>query len=265
MRHLSQLRATLITLHINSEISTSAFMIEEINTFNILKSKQLSEYYEKNLREHSNFFHNTDTSFNMSTLYFFTERLKIYFVMQYFKKELWDMWYNRLKELREPELIKEIIFKNFKQFLLNFVKDFMNCQLYHTQLHQNTKQESQQNIQVFTLYLKNLKIHISFMMKKHCCNILFTKLQSELKIVLINFQTLSDIFENLIALGVRLKQNQQQLSDSITLIKHSQSENGVKRINAGQQSKKSKSEKISAFNQQKKWTDDRSKENVICY
>ena len=73
--------------HINSETSTSASVIKETNAFNILKSEQLSEYYEKNLREHSNFFCNADTLFNINTLYFSTERLKIYFTMQYLKKE----------------------------------------------------------------------------------------------------------------------------------------------------------------------------------
>ena len=99
-------------------------------------------------------------------------------------------------------------FKNFKQFLFNFVKNSMNCQLHHAQLHQNIKQEPQQGIQTFILYLKNLKTHISFITEKHCCNILFIKLQFKLKIVLINFQTLSNIFESLIALNAKLKQNQ---------------------------------------------------------
>ena len=110
--------------------------------------------------------------------------------------------------MKEPELIKKIIFKNFKQFLLDFIKNFINYQLHHMQLHQNAKQKSQQSIQTFILYLKNLKTHISFMMKKHHHSILFTKLQSELKIAFINFQILSDIFKNLVALNVRLKQNQ---------------------------------------------------------
>ena len=58
------------------------------------------------------------------------------------------------------------------------------------------------------------------MIKEHCCSILFTKLQSKLKVVFINFQTLFDIFKSLIALDVRLKQNQQQLFSSIISIKH---------------------------------------------
>ena len=62
-------------------------MIKEINAFSILKSEQLPEYYGNNLREHSNFFYSTDTSFNMNIFYFSTERSKIYFTMQYFKKE----------------------------------------------------------------------------------------------------------------------------------------------------------------------------------
>ena len=39
----------------------------------------------------------------------------------------------------------------------------------------------------------------------------------------------------------------------------------MKRANTGQQSKKSKDEEISAPNQHKRQTDDRSKKNVICY
>ena len=175
------------------------------------------------------------------------------------------MWYNRLKELKKPELIKKMIFKNFKQFLLDLVEDLMNCQLHHVQLHQNAKQGFQQNIQAFTLYLKNLEAHISFMTEKHCYSILFTKLWFKLKVVLINFQTLPDTFESLIVLDAKLKQNQWQLFSSITLTKCSWLKNGVKRANTEQQSKKPKSKKVSAPDQHKKWTDNKSKKSVICY
>ena len=115
------------------------------------------------------------------------------------------------------------------------------------------------------MYLKNLEVHISFIMKKHCCSTLFTKLWSELKVVFINFQILSDIFKSLVALSIRLEQNQWQLSGNITLIKHNQSENSVKRINAGQQLKKPRGKEVSVLSQYKRQTDDRSKENVIYY
>ena len=50
------------------------------------------------------------------------------------------------------------------------------------------------------------------------------------------------------------------------LTKHSQSENGVKdRINAGQQSKKSRGEEVSVPNQYKRQINDKSKESVTCY
>ena len=123
---LPQSGAVFMMSHINQETSTSAFMIKEINAFNILKSEWLPEYYRNNLKKHSNFFCSTDTLFNINTFYFFTERLKIYFAIQYFKKKFWDMWYNKLKELRESELIKKMIFKDFKQFLLDFVENFIN-------------------------------------------------------------------------------------------------------------------------------------------
>ena len=87
MKQLPQPRATSIISHINQEISTSASAIKKINTFNILKSEWLSEYYENNLKKHSNFFYSTDTLFNMNTFYFFTEKSKIYFIMQYFREE----------------------------------------------------------------------------------------------------------------------------------------------------------------------------------
>ena len=45
------------------------------------------------------------------------------------------MWYNRLEELGGPESIKEMTFKDFKQFLLDLVEDSINCQLHHVQLH----------------------------------------------------------------------------------------------------------------------------------
>ena len=146
MRHLPQSKAIFLISHINQETSTSVSVIKKINVFNILKFKWLPEYYGKNLKEHSNFFHSINTLFNINTFYFFIERLKIYFAIQYFKKKFWDIWYNKLKELKEFKLIKKIIFKNFKQFLIDFIKDFINHQFHHTQLHQNTKQKPQQSI-----------------------------------------------------------------------------------------------------------------------
>ena len=146
MGYLPQSKTTFIISHINQETNTSVSVIKKINAFNILKFEQLPEYYEKNLKEHLNFFHNADTLFNMNTLYFFTEKLKIYFAIQYFKEKSQNMWYNKLKELKRPELIKKMIFKNFKQFLFNFIKNLINCQFHHMQLHQNTRQEPQQNI-----------------------------------------------------------------------------------------------------------------------
>ena len=80
-----------MTSHINQKTNTFVSVIEKINAFSILKSEQLPEYYEKNLREHSNFFHSTDTSFNINTLYFFIKKSKIYFVIQYFKKKSQNM------------------------------------------------------------------------------------------------------------------------------------------------------------------------------
>ena len=87
MGHLSQLKTTPITSYINQKTNTSAFVIEKTNAFNTLKSEQLSEYYEKNLKEHSNFFCSTNTSFNMNTFYFPTKKSKNYFTIQYFREE----------------------------------------------------------------------------------------------------------------------------------------------------------------------------------
>ena len=91
MKQLSQAETVLIISYINQETSTSASAIEEINASSTLKPEQLPEYYEKNLKEHSNFFHSTDTSFNMNTLYFSIKKSKIYFAIQYLKEEPQNM------------------------------------------------------------------------------------------------------------------------------------------------------------------------------
>ena len=103
------------------------------------------------------------------------------------------------------------------------------------------------------------------MMKEHHYSILFTKLQSELRIAFTNFQTLPDTFKSLVALSVRLEQNQWQLFSSTTLTKCNWSENDVKRANAEQQSKKLKNEEVLVSSQHREWTDDKSKKNVTCY
>ena len=43
---------------------------ENINSSDVLKSKKLSNYYYKNLKEYFNFFHNVNTAFYLSFIYF---------------------------------------------------------------------------------------------------------------------------------------------------------------------------------------------------
>ena len=69
--------------HINNAASS---IIENLNLNDVLKSKKLSNYYNKNLKKHSNFFHDVDTAFHLSFIYFQSNQKKILFMMQYLKK-----------------------------------------------------------------------------------------------------------------------------------------------------------------------------------
>ena len=69
--------------HINNATS---LITENINLNDVLKFKKLSNYYDKNLKKHSDFFHNVNTVFHLSFIYFQLNQKKILFMMQYLKE-----------------------------------------------------------------------------------------------------------------------------------------------------------------------------------
>ena len=53
--------------HMNNAASS---IIKNLSSNDVLKFEKLSDYYNKNLKKHSDFFHDTDTTFHLSFIYF---------------------------------------------------------------------------------------------------------------------------------------------------------------------------------------------------
>ena len=50
--------------------NAASSIIENINSNDVLKSEKSLNYYDKNLKKHSNFFYNVNIMFHLSFIYF---------------------------------------------------------------------------------------------------------------------------------------------------------------------------------------------------
>jgi len=83
----------------------------------------------------------------------------------------------------------------------------MNRQLHNTQMYTEAVQKSSQSVHAFAAYLSTLKVQLLSYNEKQLVMHFFTKLQSEIRKILLNYQDLSDKQDSLIALTVQLKSN----------------------------------------------------------
>jgi len=72
-------------------------------------------------------------------------------------------------------------------YLLNLVKNFVNCQLHNAQAYTEATQKSDQTVYTFTAYLSTLKAQLSLYNKDQLVMHFFIKLHSELKKTLFNY------------------------------------------------------------------------------
>ena len=115
--------------------NAASSIIENISSNDVLKSEKLLDYYDKNLKEHFNFFYDADTAFHLSSTYFQLNQKKILFMMQYLKKLFKKVWFNYIQELKKAASVLIMLFIIFKKFLLDFMKNSINKKLHHAQLH----------------------------------------------------------------------------------------------------------------------------------
>jgi len=68
----------------------------------------------------------------------------------------------------------------------------MNCQLHNAQMYTEAVQKSSQSVHAFAAYLSTLKAQLLSYNEKQLVMHFFTKLQSEIRKTLLNYQDLSD-------------------------------------------------------------------------
>jgi len=166
-------------------------------------SECLNIYTEKTVQKHLNFICSTETVFHLMLKNFLKNKAKILYVMQFLMRKPWNAWYQHQKTVS----LKNISWEYFINYLLNFVKDSVNHQLYNAQTYIKAVQKSSQSVHTFAVYLSTLKVQLTSYNEKQLIMHFFTKLQSEIKKILLNYQDLSDKQNSLIALTVWLKSN----------------------------------------------------------
>jgi len=83
----------------------------------------------------------------------------------------------------------------------------MNCQLHNAQTYAEAVQKLGQSVHAFAVYLSTLKVQLTLYNEKQLIMHFFTKLQSEIRKILLNYQDLSDKQNSLITLTAQLKSN----------------------------------------------------------
>ncbi len=83
----------------------------------------------------------------------------------------------------------------------------MNCQLHNAQTYIKAVQKLSQSVHTFAAYLSILKVQLMLYNEKQLIMHFFTKLQLEIRKILLNYQDLSDKQDSLITLTAQLKSN----------------------------------------------------------
>jgi len=146
-------------------------------------SECLNTYTEKSVQEHLNFIHSVKTVFCLTLKNFTKDEAKILYIMQFLVSEPWETWYWH----QETIPLENISWEYFISYLLNFVKDSMNCQLHNAQMYTEAVQKSSQSVHAFAAYLSTLKVQLLFYNEKQLVMHFFTKLWSEIKKILLNY------------------------------------------------------------------------------
>jgi len=165
--------------------------------------EHLNTYTEKTVQKHLNFVRSTETAFRLTSKNFLKDEAKILYIMQFLMREPQDAWYWHQKTVP----LEDISWEYFINYLLNLVEDSVNCQLHNAQAYTEAVQKPSQSVHAFAAYLSTLKVQLTSYSEKQLVMHFFTKLQSEIRKILLNYQDLSDKQNSLITLTAQLESN----------------------------------------------------------
>ncbi len=148
-----------------------------------IHSECLNIYTEKMIQKHLNFVHSTETAFCLMSENFLKNKAKILYIMQFLMRKPQNAWYWYQKTVP----LKNISWEYFINYLLNFVEDSVNHQLHNAQTYIKTVQKSDQSVHTFAVYLSTLKAQLTLYNEKQLIMHFFTKLQSEIRKILLNY------------------------------------------------------------------------------
>jgi len=146
-------------------------------------SEHLNIYTEKTVQKHLNFVHSAETAFRLMLKNFFKDKAKILYIMQFLMRKSQDAWYWHQKIVS----LEDISWEYFINYFLNFVKDSVNHQLHNAQTYTEAVQKLSQSVHTFAAYLSILKVQLMSYNEKQLIMHFFTKLQLEIKKVLLNY------------------------------------------------------------------------------
>ncbi len=168
-----------------------------------IHSEHLNIYTEKTVQKHLNFVCSAETVFHLMLKNFLKDEAKILYIMQFLMRKPQNAWYWHQKTVS----FEDISWEYFINYLLNLVEDSMNCQLHNAQTYTEAEQKLSQSVHTFAAYLSTLKVQLMSYNEKQLIMHFFTRLRSEIRKILLNYQDLLNKQDSLIALTVQLKSN----------------------------------------------------------
>ena len=116
--------------------------------------KELSLYYKKIIKKHLNWTEDAHTAFQFSSDDFSEKINKVLYSIQYLADTLKKIWQHYKKNVNSFILIWEY----FEVFLLNIIKNSVNCMLTAAQCFKETEQKLNQSVFYFYFFITSLSV-----------------------------------------------------------------------------------------------------------
>ena len=194
----------------NVSASREKFMFNDDTTtksiaiFKSLKFDKLKNYKNFFEKKHRHWIRDAKLMFIKCFDYFLNNKSKILQCMIFLIDDSQTQWFSHCNNNIN---LNDVTFDDFEDFLLNLIVDSVNRRLNVYERWKNVKQNSNQKISIFKIYLKNLKSHLLEFEKIHKAFIFFVKLRFELKQKILNIDNVSNIRKNILGVVIMQKKN----------------------------------------------------------
>jgi len=118
-----------------------------------LKPQKLTVYAGKSIRDHLDFVRSAETSLRLTPENLPVDESKILFTMRVLVEESRESGYRHAETVHWSE----VTWKEYTTFLLDFIEDSVNRQLYYVLLYHDATQCPHQSVQSFDAYLSSIE------------------------------------------------------------------------------------------------------------